>query len=102
MTSSDNDHDACLRCLSDGGNGVVVGVDGRGTVVATSATTGESRILLTSDAARATASGSADVGATFVAIDYDYSSGIVALAAAGGSDRGAAATSVDLYEVRMV
>lgn len=92
----DDDDDACLRCLSDGGNGFVVGVDGRGTIVATNAMTGESRVLLTSDGA--TAAAGAVVGASFAAMDYDHSSGIVALATAGGLDRvGAAATSVDLY-----
>lgn len=94
--SDDDDDDACLRCLSDGGNGFVVGVDRRGTIVATSTTTGEPRVLLllTPDTARATA-------ANFATMDYDHSSGIVALAMAGGVDRAsAAATSVDLYEVR--
>lgn len=97
--------DACLRYLSDGGNGFIVGVDGRGAIVATNATTGEPRVLLTPDAARATAAAGADAGATFAAMDYDRSSGIVALAATGGGvDRvaaaAAAATSVDLYELR--
>ena len=92
-----------MRYLSSGGDGVVVGVDGRGTIVATSATTGESRVLLTPAAARATSAAGENSGATVAAMDYDHSSGIVALATAGGEGRlGAAAASVDLYELRVV
>eukprot|EP00752_Nemacystus_decipiens_P007246 g6487.t1 len=103
-TGSDGDNDdARLRYLSDGGNDFVVGVDGRGTIVATSTTTAESRVLLTPDAERATVAPGGDAGTTFAAMDYDHSSGIAALATAGGADRvGAAAASVDLYELRIV
>lgn len=81
----------------------MVGVDGRGTIVATSASTGEPRVLLTPDVARAKADAGADVGATFATMDYDYGSGIVALATARGVDRvAAAATSVGLYQLRVV
>lgn len=83
----------------------MVGVDARGTIVATNATTGEPRVLLTPDTARATAAARARGGATFAAMDYDHSSGIVARATAGAIDRvaaTAAATSVDLYELRLV
>eukprot|EP00903_Cladosiphon_okamuranus_P008917 g8535.t2 len=102
--SGADDDDACLRFLSDGGNGVVVGVDGRGAIVATNVTTGAPGVLLTRDPARAAAAAGAKAGATFAAMDYDRISGVVALATAeGGVDRvaaAAAATSVDLYELR--
>lgn len=98
VTSGDGD--PCFRCLSDGGNGFVVGVDRQGNVVARSALTGQPRVLFTPDSATSTAAtaNSADVGASFATMDYDRSSGILALATAAGVGRVAAATSVDLYK----
>lgn len=101
----DNDL-SCLRSLSDDGNDLVVGVDGRGKVVARSVMTGEPRVLLSTphtSAATATAASAAAAdadggGATFGTMDYDRKSGIIALATARGAGR-VVATSVDLYEL---
>ncbi|CAM9490610.1 unnamed protein product [Ectocarpus sp. 4 AP-2014] len=91
-----NDAGTSLRCLCDGGDGFVVGVDGRGKVVARSVLTGESRVLLAPDTA--TAAANADGGATFAALGCDGDSSILALATARGPGGVAAATCVDLYE----
>lgn len=87
--------------MSDGGNGVIVGVDREGKVVARNVLTGEPQVLSTPDSATITAvtANSADGGASFATMDYDRSIGILALATAGGMDPVAAATSVHLYKL---
>ncbi|CBN76776.1 hypothetical protein Esi_0000_0608 [Ectocarpus siliculosus] len=92
----ENDAGSGLRCLRDGGYGFVVGVDGRGKVVARSVLTGESRVLLAPDTAAAAAN--AGGGATFATLGCDGDSSILALATARGPGGVAAATCVDLYE----
>ncbi|CAM9639307.1 unnamed protein product, partial [Scytosiphon promiscuus] len=70
---------ACLRSLSIGGGGFVVGVDGQGRIGARSLITGEPRVFFTPDAATAATDG-AGGAEIFAAIDCDPGSGIVALA----------------------
>lgn len=81
---------------------MVIGVDLKGKVVARSVLTGEPRVLFTPDThtPTAAAANSVDAGSRFATMDYDRSSGILALATAGGVGL-AAATSVGLYQYKL-
>lgn len=89
----------CLRYLSDGGDGFVVGVDGQGRIGARSVLTGEPRVFLTRDNAATAVKNDAGEADFFATLDCDPSSGIVALAAAGVKGGVDAATSVELYRL---